>query len=90
MGYGYGQEFGQGLAAPEQALEKTYTAGWQDAKSGQGSRRASAVEAAVAERPAWTAQSVMEWVLDEASLTDIENLFQRLGTRFAELKKEAS
>lgn len=42
------------------------------------------------ERGAWTAQSVMEWVLDEASINDVEQLFTRLGTRFAELRNEAA
>lgn len=76
-------------------VNETYDRGRADQKDGEAllsevvAREATAAApdpfvASPTERPAWTSQSVMEWVLDEASLTDVENLFARLGTRFAE------
>lgn len=40
-----------------------------------------------AQSPNWRADSVMEWLLNEASTAQVEQLFARLGTRFAEQAK---
>lgn len=38
--------------------------------------------------PLVTQQAVEEWILNEASVSQVEAMFSRMGTRFAELKNQ--
>jgi len=74
------------LAFINEAVELAFTQGYGEAPQ-PAPRALPEPPSQIVEIPPRTSQAVMEWLLDEATPADVENLFARLGTRFREALK---